>query len=404
MKYIGFGDVNKKLLYILLGGIGKLIAELILYFYGKDVKMTNHCFIIGINASMGMLLAFIPDIIVKYKIRKSNENIEDEKIIMSNDFFQENRSRFTKTQKKLFILILCCALDYFQKILTFSYSQYIINNLWIFDIIFLSGFSYFILGIKLYSHQYLSISIMIILGIIFCILDISERDVSVIYKLLLSFLIEICYNLAVVLAKYGMDNLFMTPFEITFYEGLFAILVNILSITISTNVERVDPPLIIKLMKHCTYNGKEYVDNFWAYWEEFKHIEILCYIVQMFGRTMFNLFGHIVAKDFTPVHVMFLLMIGELFLSSKADNFDANKIISLFVIAFELFILLIFTEIIELHFWGLDHNTKKNISDRQNRLSQLDGKSEDSGIEIEGGEFEMEETLKGSSLNRSMDS
>ena len=45
MKYIGFGDVNKKLLYILLGGIGKLIAELILYFYGKDVKMTNHCFI-----------------------------------------------------------------------------------------------------------------------------------------------------------------------------------------------------------------------------------------------------------------------------------------------------------------------------------------------------------------------
>ena len=404
MKYIGFGDVNKKLLYILLGGIGKLIAELILYFYGKDVKMTNHCFIIGINASMGMLLAFIPDIIVKYKIRKSNENIEDEKIIMYNDFFQENRSRFTKTQKKLFILILCCALDYFQKILTFSYSQYIINNLWIFDIIFLSGFSYFILGIKLYSHQYLSISIMIILGIIFCILDISERDVSVIYKLLLSFLIEICYNLAVVLAKYGMDNLFMTPFEITFYEGLFAILVNILSITISTNVERVDPPLIIKLMKHCTYNGKEYVDNFWAYWEEFKHIEILCYIVQMFGRTMFNLFGHIVAKDFTPVHVMFLLMIGELFLSFKADNFDANKIISLFVIAFELFILLIFTEIIELNFWGLDHNTKKNISDRQNRLSQLDGKSEDSGIEIEGGEFEMEKTLKGSSLNRSMDS
>ena len=204
-----------------------------------------------------MLLAFIPDIIVKYKIRKGNENIEDEKIIMYNDFFQENRSRFTKTQKKLFILILCCALDYFQKILTFSYSQYIINNLWIFDIIFLSGFSYFILGIKLYSHQYLSISIMIILGIIFCILDISERDVTVIYKLLLSFLIEICYNLAVVLAKYLMDNLFMTPFEITFYEGLFAILVNILSITISTNVERVDPPLIIKLMKHCTYNGKE---------------------------------------------------------------------------------------------------------------------------------------------------
>jgi hypothetical protein len=321
-----------------------------------------------------------------------------------NDYFQEKRSRFTTKQKKIFILLLCCALDYFQKILTFWYSQYIINNLWIFDIIFLSGFSYFILGIKLYSHQYLSISIMIILGIIFCILDISDHEVTIIYKLLLSFLIEICYNLAVVLAKYGMENLFMTPFEITLYEGIFAIFVNIISISISTNVERVNPPLLIKLMKYCTYKGKDYVDNFWAYWEEFKNIEILCYITQMFGRTMFNLFGHVVAKDFTPVHVMFLLMIGELFLSFKADKFDAAKIISLFIIAFELFMLLIFTEIIELHFWGLDFNTKKSISDRQNRLSQLDGKSEDSGIEIEGGEFEMENTLKGSSLNKSVNS
>ena len=71
MKYIGFGDVNKKLLYILLGGIGKLIAELILYFYGKDVKMTKHCFILGINAGMGMLLAFIPHVIVKVKSKKT---------------------------------------------------------------------------------------------------------------------------------------------------------------------------------------------------------------------------------------------------------------------------------------------------------------------------------------------
>ena len=119
MKYIGFGDVNKKLLYILLGGIGKLIAELILYFYGKDVKMTNHCFIIGINASMGMLLAFIPDIIVKYKIRKSNDNIEDEKIIMYNDFFQENRSRFTKTQKKTFYTYFMLCFRLFSKNLDF---------------------------------------------------------------------------------------------------------------------------------------------------------------------------------------------------------------------------------------------------------------------------------------------
>ena len=88
MKYIGFGDVNKKLLYILLGGIGKLIAELILYFYGKDVKMTKHCFILGINAGMGMLLAFIPHDIVKVKSKKTKVK-EEEKIIMI--FFQKKK-------------------------------------------------------------------------------------------------------------------------------------------------------------------------------------------------------------------------------------------------------------------------------------------------------------------------
>ena len=393
MKYIGFGDVNKKLLYIFLGGIGKLIAELILYFYGKDVKMTKHCFILGINAGMGMLLAFIPHVIVKVKSKKTKVK-EEEKILLVNDFCpEEKKSKCSKTLKKLFIIFLCCLFDYIQKILTFWYSQYIINNLWIFDIIFLSGFSYFILGIKLYSHQYLSISVMIVFGIILNVIDISDHTVTVIYKLLLSFLIEIFYNLAVVLAKYGMDNLFLNPFEVTLYEGIFGTIVNIISISITTNIERVDPPLLIRLMKYCTYKGKDYIDNFWAYWEEFKYIEILCYIVQMFGRTMFNLFGHIVAKDFTPMHIIFLLMIGELFLSFEAEKFDAKKISSLFIIVIELFMLLIFTEIIELHFWGLDYNTKKSINNRQYNLSQtFDSKSEDSGIEIDGAKIEMTQT------------
>ena len=70
MKYISLGDINKKLLFILAGGLSKLIAELILYFYAKDIKMNDHPFILGINANLGMILAFIPDIIVKCSIKK----------------------------------------------------------------------------------------------------------------------------------------------------------------------------------------------------------------------------------------------------------------------------------------------------------------------------------------------
>ena len=83
----------------------------------------------------------------------------------------------------------------------------------------------------------------------------------------------------------------------------------------------------------------------------------------MFSRALFNLFGHIIAKDFTPSHVIFLLMIGELFLSFKSD-FDGKKIGSLIIILVEVFMLLVFTEIIELNFCNLQYNTMKNIRER----------------------------------------
>ena len=367
MKYISLGDVNKKLLFILAGGISKLVAELILYFFAKDVKMNNHLFILGINAGLGMSLAFIPNIILKYRMKASNDKAE--KLIFQNSTFnsinsfnENRRQKLSKTKLKILIIGLCCILDYIQKILTFAYSQYILNNLWIFDIVFLGLFSYLILGTKLYSHQYFSCLLMIIFGIVLNAIDV-EYNIELIYELLLSFFIEISYNLAVVLAKYGMDTLFLTPFEMTFYEEIFAVILNIIFLSIATNVESVDPPLVIKIAKSCTYEGKNYVDNFYAYWESFRGTEILVFIVQMFSRALFNLFGHIIAKDFTPSHVIFLLMIGELFLSFKSD-FDGKKIGSLIIILVEVFMLLVFTEIIELNFCNLQYNTMKNIRER----------------------------------------
>ena len=339
---------------------------------------------------MGMILAIIPHIYMKWKIRNDLKKIDEGILFKNNMFIIQKKSILTKKQLTIIIIFLCCFLDFIQKILTFSYSQYIINNLWMFDIIFLGFFSLYILGIKLHSYQYLSCFIMIIFGIILNAIEV-EYNVELIYKLLLSFFIEISYNLAVVLAKYAMDNLFFTPYEISFYEGIFAFIVNTIFLAISTNIELVDPPLPIKLMKSCEYKGKTYLDNFYAYWEEFKNIEILCFILGMIGRSIFNIFGHIIAKDFTPSHVIFLLMLGELFLSFKSE-FNATKIFSIFIILIELFMLLIFTEIIELNFCNLNHNTKKNIIDREEKLREMDERSDDSGILI-GSDLKISETI-----------
>ena len=109
MKYISLGDVNKKLLFILAGGISKLVAELILYFFAKDVKMNNHLFILGINAGLGMSLAFIPNIILKYRMKASNDKAE--KLIFQNSTFnsinsfnENRRQKLSKTKLKIFMV------------------------------------------------------------------------------------------------------------------------------------------------------------------------------------------------------------------------------------------------------------------------------------------------------------
>ena len=376
MKLISLGNVHFKLIYILIGGLAKLVAELILYFFADQIKMNTYPFIMGINAGFGMTLAFIPDLILKCKM-KTKITKKDETILFNNLGFTSKKKKISKKILKIIIIASCCILDYIQKILTFLYSRYILNNLWIFDIVFLGAFSLFILNLKLYSHQYLSCLFMIIFGIVLNAIDV-EYDISLIYKLLLSFIIEITYNLAIVLAKYGMDTLFMTPFEITFYEGVFEVVLNIIFLAIATNKELVNPPLLIELAKSCEYKGKTYLDNFYSYVESMDGKEILAFIVQMFSRALFNLFGHIIAFEFTPSHVIFLLMIGEIFLAFKG-TFDSKHIGSLFIILVEIFMLLIFTEIIELNFWGLNDNTRKNIKERERKITALDSKSDDSG-------------------------
>ena len=386
MRYISCGKFNKKLIFILIGGIGKLISSLILFLFRDKVRMNQHCFIIGINSGFGMMLAFIPDIILKKQSKKRNKSILQERELLVNDTFSEasknKTNKQTKRKLKILILLACSVLDYIQKMLTFMYTKYFINNPWLFDTIFLTLFSYKILGLKLYTHQFLSSALIVIFGIVLTAIHV-EYNVTLIYKLLLTVFDEICFNLAIVLAKYGMDHLFITPYQITYFEGLFCFVINVISISISTNVESVNPPLLIRLMKSCTYKGKRYVDNFWAFMDEFKYMEIFYFFVQLFGRAFFNLFSHIIAKDFTPIHVIFLLMIGEIVLAFDSKS-PGIIVVNLVVIICVIFLLLIFTEIIELHFCGLDRNTKKSINAREANLSDLDSRSDDSGIELEG--------------------
>ena len=108
----------------------------------------------------------------------------------------------------------------------------------------------------------------------------------------------------------------------------------------------------------------------------------------MIGRLLFNLFSHITIKYFTSSHVFLILIMGEM---SSIDFRDRNKdvrfIFSIIIFIIEFLMILIFCEIIELNFCGLEKNTKKNILERAMLAEYEDNKE----VELANNSIEISE-------------
>lgn len=393
MPLISLGNINIYIVYALIGGIGKCIAGTLLYIYENDLK--KFPFMLGANAGLGLTLSIIPHIFIKIKYRGINiqPRAIDKKLYLNKEYYKNYNEKSIKINK-FFIILLAAFLDFFQKLLVFLFSYSIDNNVWIFNIIFLNVFSICILKTKLYKHQIISSSIMILLGIFLNILLLKDMTVEKIPALLLSIFIETIYSLSIVVSKYGMEHCFCSPLEINFYQGLFAFIVNVIFLSISTNIPVPNNSKLLKYLKHCEYKDKEYLDNFFAYLKYFKGKEIIMFIITMLSRWIFSLFALFTIKYYTPSHVILLLILGEI----QNTFFDIKNIhirVIAIVIYFFLFsLLLIFTEIIILRFWGLEKDTKIMIASRaitQEIEEQItgdysgSGSGRDSGFEIEDG-------------------
>ena len=277
---------------------------------------------------------------------------------------------------KYFFILIGSISDFVQKFLSFYFVEYFENNFWIFNIFFFSVFSYFILKTKLYKHQYISLIAIIFVGTLLIIINLYGRF-KLKNVLVISFSTKVIYTFTIVINKYSINNYFCSPFEISFYQGLFAIIINII--------------LLIYVKK----------GELSEYYKNLDSQEIGIFILLMLSRLSFNIFTLLTIKYFTPSHAVILLIIGEVSFAFEHDNnFEFSLTIIIYCII--LFMVLIFTEIIELNFWNLRNNTKKNISERTLTESEIplineeenykeDSLSEgdDSLIDIEGYEIEM---------------
>ena len=138
MALIRFGEINKNIIYLLIGAISKFVANLIIYTYQNDIKLNHHPFLLGINAGFGMSLAIIPYLyILKYTKTPGNEtlnnnNKNDDKYV--DNLFKKNDPIVQRD--KYLVIFLCSFLDFAQKVLVFLCSNNLSTNFWIFNIIF----------------------------------------------------------------------------------------------------------------------------------------------------------------------------------------------------------------------------------------------------------------------------
>ena len=374
---ISKGYINKYILFALIAGLSKCFVSVMLYIFKDYAKYNKHPLIIGFNAGIGMSLSIIPLLIVKTKSRRDKKNDKSkvnqtQTLIGTNtasswgdlSYLEKYDKKKLRIQKYL-ILLACAFLDFAQKFLSFFLKSLIINNIWMFNIIFISIFDYFILRAKLYKHQYISCIIIVLLGIAATVIGLLGETGNIPLKLFLCIGIEIMYSLAIVLAKFLMDYRSCTPYEVTFYEGIFALIVNSILLAIFTNKPITDEDgKLSKLLKLTIYNEKIYIDHFIAAFKDMKVGQAFLFILSALGRLISNLFGHIVVKHYTSSHIILVLILGEIGLAFK-EKHEWKEIVQFSLFVFALFILLIFTEIIEINACDLEKNTRKNIQLRE---------------------------------------
>ena len=364
MAFIGLGKINTNLIPIIIGCIFCFLNRLLNQYEGT--KLLENVMLTNIFISFSDIFTIIPYIIFKIRSKKiykpeNKEVIPNETKETKFEFLYEETYDIEDEVEGKGKFIVLIGVIFFVNYFIFVYIFALKTNTWIMYILFTSIFYYLFFKSKLYRHHYLSIVIILIIGLVINFVEGNiQKDFKENFKLiLLSFLRIILLSLNYVLIKYTMEKKYASPYEIGFYNGLINLILFIIGAVIDN--------FFIKKFEY-----KEYFDNF----NGKELLVVLGLMISQFGIYI-SLF--IIDKKDTPCHIFIVFVFGQLAYYYKLTEISIVSIICLILI---LFFSLIFNEIIELNFLGLSQNTRKNIINRAN-------------TEVEGALFVKNEALEG---------
>ena len=324
MRIITFGKINKKFLIPIIGGVLSLIYRFIANCNPKYKTASTNPFIMSIYTALGMILSFIPYLIVKYRSKKTNLNIIENKTklnqVFTHHYIFNNKSLVAKYK----LIILSAVFDFIETSLVLVFCTKCIYNLWIFDILFISLFSYWLLKAKLYKHQYLSMIIIIILGLVLNILEYyksgTDNEFNIL-EIIIKFIGEIFLSLNIVIAKYNMEKNYCTPYEICIWEGFIGLFVYIICLLIINKFE-------------LTIAEVKYPDNFFELINNYNINDFFLCLLVVIVSSIFNIFKFLTCDYFTPFHIIILSIIHECYYYIKANENLKLNIIGFFILLF----------------------------------------------------------------------
>ena len=226
-----------------------------------------------------------------------------------------------------------------------------------------------IFKIKLYIHHYLSIVLIILLGLAIDLItkNLQNEIVEEPLKLSMKFVRQILFPLYNVIAKYVMEQKYVSVYEFSFYVGLFNLIVL----------------LIFSIFDYYFLKWTP----FEKFFNNFDKKQLLLLLGIIFSQLGINITTLLTTKNNSPCHIFIIFVFGQIAYYIDFSGISTVVIILLIII---LFLSLIFNEIIEINFCKLSYNTKRNIAKRAEVETFLPSESDDEKENISNNEFESE--------------
>ena len=158
-----------------------------------------------------------------------------------------------------------------------------------------------------------------------------------------------------------MELKFLSPFKVTYIFGLQTLLIIIIIYIILSYITVDDN----KSYCYVKYNNDCYIDNFYSIFTNFTFIQFLAFFIYSIIYGVYNILFSLIVKDYTICHIFLYYQFNVFESYFKEKNITiASIIINSVSILIEIFITLVFLEIIELKFWGINQDIKENIGKR----------------------------------------